>query len=666
MPTLRPLALALIAALTAGLISPASQAAKKSAHRKPAPVSAACSNFYAEANKGWLTANPMPKEGAISSLGQLTARALQQQRDLLDNAQNAPQNNVQKLLGDFWASGMDEAAVEKDGAQPIAPLLSRINSIRSSKDIAPAIAALHQVGIPVAFQFAADVDLRDLNRHLGYFNQGGIGLPDPAYYTRSDAETQALMARYADSIRKILALTGVASKDIETQTAFVLDLEKRIAQHARPLIDLRDPRNNFNPVPTASLGKQYKNLQLDAFLKAQGVNDDTVSLANPALFSELNTLVARLKPAQWQAYLRWRVGDAMAPYLSKSWREAAFDFRGKVLLGQSAPPPRWQQVLNAINLAAGPMLGREYAATYLSDDTRKQAEHIAHQVLEALKAKVANSPHWDAASKTEATNKLSATKIEIGTPPYDLDYTVQPMGRGSFGSNMLIASTWRHTQEMKRIGKAGTSRRWDVLPQVPSLAYDLAHNRLIATAAMLQTPVLDMSMPQGNRYGAFGALVGHELTHAIDNIGQYVDASGNVREWWTAEDKTRWNTLIERVTTLYNGLPYPGLPGETVDGRRTQAENLADIAGLELAKTALDQALPKETQTVKAFYTGWAQLWAQQVPTETAQLRAEQDVRAPGQWRANAPIMLQPEFGAAFGCKPGSSMQAKVSAQIFD
>lgn len=237
MPTPRPLAIALVIALAAGLASPAGMAAKKKPAQKKAATPPACTDFYAEANKGWLAANPMPTSGAISALGQLTARAQQQQRDLLDGAMNAPQNNVQKLLGDFWASGLDEAAVERDGAAPVAPLLKRIDSIRKPKDIAPAIAALHHVGIPVAFHFGADIDLRDLDRHLGYFSQGGLGLPDPAYYTRQDADTKALVARYADYIRKILALTGVAQQDIETQTALVLDLEKRIASLARPLVD---------------------------------------------------------------------------------------------------------------------------------------------------------------------------------------------------------------------------------------------------------------------------------------------------------------------------------------------------------------------------------------------------------------------------------------------
>ena len=666
MPTPRPLALALIIALAAGIAAPDGHAAKKPAKKAKAPtVPAVCTDFYASANADWLKANPMPGSGAISSLGQLTARAQQQQRDLLDAAMNSPQGNVQKLLGDFWASGLDEAAVERDGANPVAPLLKRIDGIRKTGDVAPAIAALHQVGIPALFNFSADVDLRELDRHLGYFAQGGLGLPDPAYYTRSDADTQALVARYADYIRKILTLTGVQAKDLERETALVLDLEKRIATSARPLVELRDPRANFAPVATAGLGKQYKNLQLDAFLKVQGVSDDTVSIANPAMFAQLDALVGGLKPAQWKTYLRWRVGDAMAPYLAKPWRDASFDFRGKLLRGDTEAAPRWQQVLEAVNHAAGPMLGREYAARYLPDATRKQAADIADQVRDALARNIDNSTWMNEAAKAEARAKVGKLRIEVGTPRRDLDYSVQPMGRGSFGGNMLIASSWRHREEMKRIGRGNADRRWDVLPQQPALAYDLAQNRLIVTAAMLQAPVLDTAMPLAAQYGAYGALVGHELSHAVDSRGRMVDAGGNLRDWWSSTEAAAWDAVAQRVVGLYDGFAYPQLKGVKVNGRTTRDENIADIAGLELARAALFAAQPAGgAEAHKAFYRGWAQVWAQQVTTDEAQRRSLQDVRAPGLWRSNGPIMQQGEFGSAYSCKAGTPMQPKPADRV--
>jgi putative endopeptidase len=299
--SLRPLALALSLSLIAALASPAVDAAKKKKTSKKAPVvSLNCSDFYAQANADWLKANMiLAGSGMTSALGQLTQRAQQQQVDLLNSDMQA-QGGIAKLLGDFWASGLDEAAVERDGANPIAPLLTRIDAIRRSKDVPAAIAALHQVGIPVAFNFAADVDLADLDRHIGYFSQGGLGLPDPAYYTRTDADTRALLGRYTDYVSKVLTLTGSTPAQLAADTQAVLDLETRIAQLSKPLSSLRDPRANYAQVPVADLAKQYRKLQLADFLKAQGVNDDAVSLANPQLFAQLDTLVAGLKPAQWK------------------------------------------------------------------------------------------------------------------------------------------------------------------------------------------------------------------------------------------------------------------------------------------------------------------------------------------------------------------------------
>ncbi|WP_353098535.1 M13 family metallopeptidase, partial [Stenotrophomonas lactitubi] len=461
MPNFRPLAIALGISLATLVPTHDAFAAKKKAARAPA-VSAQCSDFYDATNAGWLKANPVPQTGAATALGQLVDRSRQQQRELLDASMKAPQGNVQKLLGDFWASGLDEAAVEADGSNPIAPLLTRINAIKKAKDIPASIAALHQVGIPVAFNFGPDVDLKALDRHIGYFMQGGMGLPDPAFYTRTDADTVALMGRYRNYVKQILALTGTPAAKLDAESQAVIALETELARNAQSLAGINNPFNNYAPISTKDLNSRYRNLQLDAFLKAQGVNDDLVSLADPALFKQLDGMVTKLKPDQWKAYLRWRVGDSMAPYLSKAYRDAEFEFRGRVLRGETLPPQRWESVLDAINVAAGPMVGREYAARYLSAEDRRQAAWIVDKVREVQIEAVKNNSWMSAEAKTEAQAKLAALKIEIGTPLRDLDYSVQPMGRGSFGGNMLIASTWRHREEMKRIGKGNADRRWDV------------------------------------------------------------------------------------------------------------------------------------------------------------------------------------------------------------
>ncbi|HEL2978774.1 TPA: M13 family metallopeptidase [Stenotrophomonas maltophilia] len=664
MPNFRPLAIALGISLATLVPTHDAFAAKKKAARAPA-VSAQCSDFYDATNAGWLKANPVPQTGATTALGQLVDRSRQQQRELLDAAMKAPQGNVQKLLGDFWASGLDEAAVEADGSNPIAPLLTRINAIKKAKDVPASIAALHQVGIPVAFNFGPDVDLKALDRHIGYFMQGGMGLPDPAFYTRTDADTVALMGRYRNYVKQILALTGTPAAKLDAESQAVIALETELARNAQSLAGINNPFNNYAPISTKELNSRYRNLQLDAFLKAQGVNDDLVSLADPGLFKQLDGMVGKLKPDQWKAYLRWRVGDSMAPYLSKAYRDAEFEFRGRVLRGETLPPQRWEDVLDAINVAAGPMVGREYASRYLSAEDRRQAAWIVDKVREVQIEAVKNSSWMSAEAKTEAQAKLAALKIEIGTPLRDLDYTVQPMGRGSFGGNMLIASTWRHREEMRRIGKGNADRRWDVLPQQPSLAYDLAQNRLIVTAAILQGPVFNAKADAADKFGSFGGLVGHELTRAIDAKGALVDAKGELRSWWTPADKTAWTLLGNRVAVQYGAYDFPGVKGAKVNGALTQEENLADIAGLELAWAAYTAQEPKAKQAQQqGFFRAWSALWAQQLSPNEAVRRLTADIRAPGLWRSNGTLANLPAFGATFNCKAGQPMLRSEAEQI--
>jgi len=665
MPNVRPLSLALAFSLVAALSSTDAQAARKKAAPRAPAVSAACTDFYELSNADWLKANPVPQTGAVSSLSLLASNTRNQQRQLLERAMSAPQGNVQKLLGDFWASGLDEAAIEADGSKPIAPLLTRINAIKKAKDIPASIAALHQVGIPVAFNFAPDVDLKALDRHIGYFMQGGTGLPDPAFYTRTDADTVALMGRYRAYVKQILALTGTPAAQLDAESALVIQLETELARSAHSVADINNPFNNYAPVSTRDLNSRYRNLQLDAFLRAQGVNDDLVSLADPNLFQQLNGMVSRLPANQWKAYLRWRVGDAMAPYLSKAYRDAEFEFRGRVLRGQTIAPARPDAVLDAINVAAGPMLGHEYANAYVSRDARRQAGIMVDQIREAQIAAVKRSTWLSAEAKSEAEAKLAAMKIEIGTPLRDLDYTVQPMGRGSFGGNMLIASTWRHAQEMKRIGKGNADRRWDVLPQQPAISYDIAQNRLIVTAAALQGPIFAEAATPAEKFGAFGGMVAHEVSRAIDVKGAMIDAKGELRSWWTPADKSAWTLLGNRAVVQYGGLAFPGVKDAKVNGELTRDENMADISGVEIAWDAFSAAQANAAPADKqAFFKGWAGLWAQQLSPNEAVQRLASDVRAPGRWRTNTPLSNLPAFGEAFSCKPGQPMQRSDADQL--
>lgn len=665
MPSPRLLVLALATALLPVLCAPPDAQAQRRRPAKPAAIPAACTDFHALANADWLAAHPVPATGAVTALGQLGERARQQQIQLLEQAARSPANPVQKLLGDFWISGMDDRAVEADGSTPIAPLLARINAIKRNKELPATLAALHQVGIPVAFHFSPDIDLKALDRHIGYFMQGGIGLPDPAFLVRNDRDTAVLLSRYKDYIKQILALTGTPGARLEAEATAVIALERRLAAQSRPLTEISNPFNNHAPVAVSDLARQYRHLQLDAFLKAQGVNDDTVSLSEPALFQTLDAMVQSLPVADWKAYLRWRVGDAMAPYLSSAYREAEFAFRGRLLRGQTLPPTRSEQVLEAINVAAGPMLGREYTNGHLDGETRRQAALVIDRLRDTLMASLSAHPQMTDAARNEAIAKLRAMKIEIGAPLRDLDYSIQPMGRGSFGSNMLIAATWRHREEMKRIGRGNADRRWDVLPQQPALFYDIAQNRLIATAAVLQSPVFPGGGDAASLYGSFGSLAGHELTRAVDPKGAHIDAAGQLRTWWTPAEQSSWATLSSRLSSQLANQPWPGVVGMSVDPGRVVESALGDLSGVQLAwKTWQSVAVTSDASRAPGFFTAWARLWAQAVSPNEAVARAAADTHLPGILRTHLPLSNMDSFSQTFGCSAGQPMSRPVAERL--
>jgi putative endopeptidase len=668
MPTLRLTALAcsLILAIATPL---AADAAKKKRGNKPAAAPkpaaiTACGDFYAFANADWLKAHPTPVSGGTSALGDLAARARQQQKALLDAAATSPQGTVQNLLGDFWASGIDEASVERDGATPIAQLLGRINAITKNKDIAPAVAALHQVGIPVAFDFDADLDLKNLDAYMGYFTQGGLGLPGPNFYTRSDNDARTLMGEYNGYVQKILVLTGTPQAKAAAEAQLVIDLETRIARAVKVQANA-GANAQYAPVAIKEFAKKYRNLQLEAFLKAQGANATQVSMADPAMFAAIDKLVATLKPEQWKAYLRFHIGNAMAPYLSKPWRDADYAFRGRLLRGEETQPERWQQVLDAINASAGSMLAHEYVEKHAPAKTRERAEALAREIRDAALAAVEANTWMDAAAKAEAKSKLEKLQFAIGKPRGDLDFSLQPMGRGSFGSNVMIAKTWHQREEMRKIGRTNADRRWDALPQFPVLSYDLAHNRLFVTAAVLQAPVFDSNQSAASQYGGFGAMVGQQLSHAVVGKGRMVDASGTVRDWWSSTTTGAWESRIAPLAAQFGGYAYPGEATLKVDGTRTREQNSADLSGLELAWAALQKADPQASAGERqAFFRGWARLWSQQLSADASRQHAAFSPHAPGAWRTNGPLMHLPGFAAAFDCKAGNAMQRPAAEQV--
>ncbi len=665
----------LVPMLLLGHAATADAAPKAKAKKgKPVPVvsvTSACTDFYDYANADWLKAHPAPTVGSVSALEPLRANARTTERALLEDLSRGASDDAGRALGALWTDGMNEPAIETAGATPMQPLFDRIGAIRKNKDLAQAIADLHAAGIPVLFNFAADYDAGNPDLRIGYANQGGLGLPDPEFYTRTDAETRDVLGRYRAYIQAVLQQSGTPADQVSEQSGWVLSMEMQLAQNSLPLAQLRDPGNAYHVVTVAELQKAYPHLAFAGFLKTQKVGADSISLAHTGFFAAADGMLANTPVEQWQAYLRFHVASAMAPYLSRGFQDAHFQLYDRLLGGAQQPPDRAQAVMDAIDHALGSVIGHAWAQRYLPPATKEAAVHVASGLRAAMKSAIAGNPWMDDATRSTAQGRLDKLVIAIGEPARIPSTAGLLLGTG-YGADMLAVAAWQHRQEMASIGhrdsEGGTftvsraDRDWPVPADVPDLSYDPLRNRLIVTAAVLQPPVLDPIMDSPQQYGALGSLIGHALHHAM---------TGNpVHEGWTAASASAFDQRTAPIVAQYGS--YAVDEATRVDGNRTRDENLADLGGVELAwiayKAASPAAVPPKSGQAspdRRFFDAYAALWARKSTAASVVAESATSSQSPAKYRVDGVVTNVPEFAAAYACKAGQPMAATSPVTIW-
>jgi len=685
----RRVPLSLLPFLLFALHTPADAAKAPAKKSKGVPVVTVsipptCTDFYAQANGDWLKLHPAPPLGSVSAFDLMAANARAQERALLEEGARSPADDADRALATVWTDGTNEAAIEAAGATPLQPLFARIALAKKNKDLAGVIADLHAAGVPVLFNFAADVDLKDFDHQLGYASQGGIGLPDPDYYTRTDPETRDLLGRYRTYVQAILQQSGTPADRVSEESGWVLSIEMQLANASLPLVQLRDPNNAYRPVALAEIQKAYPNLAFDRFLAVQRASDDHVSLAHSGYFAAVDGMLASVPLDHWQAYLRFHVASAMAPYLSHGFQDAHFQMYDRLLGGQ-APRDRAQQAMDAIDRALGPAMGHAWTQRYLTPAAKDAAERVANGVRAAMKDAIDRNAWMDAPTRAAANAKLDHLRIEIGEPARrpSLSGLVLP---GGFANDMLALAAWKHRDQMDAIGKRTSERRWPVLAHVPDVSYDLVQNRVIVTAAFLQPPVFDPAAGPARQFGALGALIGHQLHYAFDGKGRTIDANGDLHDWWTPLVSAAWEQRVAPVIAQYDA--YPVLADVKLNGHQTRDENLADLGGVELAWAAFQAAAPQAFAAAatpapapkgkaspappanapspqRDFFDAYAKVWARSTAPDTALAESATSIQAPAKYRVDGVLANVPEFGKAWACKPGTPMQLATPVTIW-
>ncbi len=680
-----PLLLGLaIAAALAACAKPAAQAPQASAadaakpltldeSKLPAPIHFtpadldksrnACTDFNGYVNDTWLAANPVPGDrtswGAFEALDE---RSNAVQHQLVEQAAaDKHATGVEQIVGNFWASGMDEARINQLGISPLKPELDAIAALDSEAKIADYLRSSAAKGENVLFGFGPEADFKDSTMNIAYATQGGLGLPDKSYYLDKDKADK--LAAYQLHVAKVLELSGVPAADAATQAKAVVAFETRLARVSKSSEELsRDVALYYNPVSPADADKLTPNFSWTTFFESQGVAvPKTFSLAMPAFHEEVSKMLADVPAADWQAYLRFHTVDGASPYLSDAFVQENYDFYGKVMRGQKEMKPRWKRVLGVINNEVGEALGQLYVQVAFPPESKQRMEQLVQNLRTALKARIEHLDWMSADTKQKALEKWASFTPKIGYPDKWRSWSGLDTNRDDYFANVQAANAFNYKWMLSKIGKPVDKTEWGMTPQTVNAYYNPLQNEIVFPAAILQPPFFDPNASAAVNYGGIGAVIGHEMTHGYDDQGSRFGPTGNFENWWTNADTTGFNARTGKLVAQFNA--YEASPGKHVNGKLTLGENIADLGGLNTAYDAMKTATAGSPDPMtdglsrdQWFFLNWGTVWRRNfTPQELAQ-RLVTDPHAPANFRAIGAPSNMPAFAAAFQCKPGQPM----------
>ena len=638
--------------------------------------SSACGNLFGYVNTNWLAAHPIPGDrtswGAFEMLAE---RSLNAQHDIVENAAKAKAapGSIEQKIGDLYATGMDEAAIEKAGFDPIKDDLKRIDGLNTPDEIADFVRDYHAQGLSMLFDFAAEADFHDSRRVIGYASQDGLGLPERDYYFKTDDASKKIRDAYVQHVQRSLELIGTAKNDAAKQAKQVMELETKLAEASLPIVELRDPQNQYHFVAFADADKATPHFNWEKFFAAQNVaGENGFSLSQPKFFAAMDKLLAEVPAEQWRAYFRFHLVNAVEPLLSKAFADENFDFYSKTLRGQTEQKPRWKRVIETEDRQLGMAMGQLYVAQNFPPEAKKRAQELVDNLRAALKARIEKLDWMSDATKKMAIEKWNTFMPKIGYPDKWRDWSGLTLKRDSYVGNVRAAIKFNHEWRMGKIGKPVDRTEWGMTPQTVNAYYNPLQNEIVFPAAILQPPFFDAKADDALNYGGIGAVIGHEMTHGYDDEGAQFDAQGNFKNWWSADDKKQFEARTDKLVKQFDD--YVAIDNLHVHGKQTLGENIADLGGLNVAFDAMQKALEKEQVESRQkidgytedqrFFLNFARIWARQFKPEELKLRINTDVHAPAQFRAIATPSNMPAFAQAFACKPGDAMVRAADVQV--
>lgn len=629
-------------------------------------------DFYQWATGGWQEKNPLkPEYSRYGSFDVLRENNEIRINDLFNEMtkSEAEFGSVEQKISDLYKMGLDEERLNAEGAEPIRKALDYILSINSREELISKIANLHIDGIGAFFYSYPAADLEDSNMTILYMEQGGLGMGNRDYYT--EAENAQLKAGYRTYLSKIFTLAGVEG-DIEKMVDNVMAVEDRLAAKHWTNVECRDIVKGYNPYTFEAFKAQYKGVDWDAYFRAMGVRKiEKIVVSQPSSFA--NTL-ATLKSAsldELRAYVAAHYISSAASYLSEDFAVASFEFFGKEMSGTEEIRPRWKRAMSVPNSILSEAVGQMYVAKYFPESEKARVEEMVANIQKAFSKHIEALDWMGQDTKAKAQEKLAAFTVKIGYPNKWKDYstlTVDPSK--SYWANVVEANRWYTADEMSQVGKPVDREKWLMSPQTVNAYYMPTTNEICFPAAILQPPFYNPNADDAVNYGAIGVVIAHEMTHGFDDQGSQFDKDGNMKDWWTAEDRAAFEKKTQVLVDQFNAIEI--LPGLYADGKFSLGENIADQGGLRLAFTGLTDYAWAEGRPAdidgftgeQRFYIGYATLWAQNITDKEKENLTKNDVHSLGRNRVNATLRNIQSWYDAFDIKEGDAMFMPVEERV--
>ncbi len=626
-----------------------------------------CEDFYQYADGSWIKANPVPADksrwGSFEQLADRNRDVLKAILDEVSARKNWPKGSIEQKVADLYASGMDEASIEKAGTAPLKPWLGRVDGLKSVVDLPPLLAEFRLNGIGGGFNFLVAQDQRESTRYIGNLSQGGLGLPDRDYYLKEDAKSKEIRTKYQTHVAKMLELGGETSEAAAAHAAVVMDIETRLAKVSFTRVENRDPQKTYNKVTLLALEKLGPDFAWKSFFDHLGVKQvPDLNVRQPSFFKAFAELTTSVPPDQWRAYLRWHVISSMAGSLTKAFQDESFAFNGKILNGVPEQEDRWKRVQAATDRALGEALGQLFVRRAFSPEAKAKMVELVENLRAALKERIEKLEWMGPETKAQALGKLKAFGVKVGYPDKWRDYSNLEITRTSYADNLLRARRFESARNLEKLGKPIDRTEWGMTPPTVNAYYNPTMNEIVFPAGILQPPFFNPNADDAVNYGGIGAVIGHEMGHGFDDSGSQYDADGNLKNWWTETDRAAYKSRTDLLVKQFDG--YEALPGEHVNGKLTLGENIGDLGGLTIAYVALQKALAQKGRPgpidgftpEQRFFLNWAQVWRMNIRPEALRVRLNTDPHSPGKFRVIGPLSDMPEFYGAFGCPPGSAM----------